>query len=46
LENGGQRVYLEDDDEVELTGWCQGDGYRVGFGTCSGSILPAVPYPS
>jgi fumarylacetoacetase len=46
LENGGKRVYLEDGDEVELTGWCQGDGYRVGFGTCTGRILPPVEYAS
>ena len=28
-------------DTVTLTGWCQGDGYRVGFGECSGKLLPA-----
>ena len=25
-----------------LRGWCQGDGYRVGFGEVEGTILPAV----
>jgi fumarylacetoacetase len=24
-----------------MTGWCQGDGYRVGFGEVRGEILPA-----
>jgi fumarylacetoacetase len=38
---GATRTFLEDHDEVTLAGWCQGDGYRVGFGTCSGKILPA-----
>jgi fumarylacetoacetase len=26
---------------LTLTGWCQGEGYRVGFGECKGVILPA-----
>jgi fumarylacetoacetase len=38
---GATRTFLEDHDEVTLAGWCQGDGYRVGFGTCVGKILPA-----
>ena len=32
LPDGSQRGFLEDGDTVILTGWCQGDGYRVGFG--------------
>jgi hypothetical protein len=31
----------QDGDEVTLTGWCQADGYRIGFGEVSGPILPA-----
>ena len=42
LPGGGQRVFLLDGDEVILTGWCQGDGYRVGFGECRGKLLPGV----
>jgi fumarylacetoacetase len=38
---GATRSFLEDHDEVTLAGWCQGDGYRVGFGTCVGRVLPA-----
>ena len=41
LEQGGTRVYLEDGDEVELTAWAQGPGYRIGFGTCTGVVTPA-----
>ena len=41
LEEGGERRFIEDGDELTLTGWCQGDGYRVGFGECKGVILPA-----
>ncbi len=39
---GGSRRFLEDGDEVTITGWCQGQGYRVGFGTVAGTILPAL----
>jgi len=42
LENGETRGFIEDGDELTLAGWCQGDGYRVGFGTCVGKILPAL----
>ena len=41
LGNGATRAFLEDGDEVIMTGWCQGDGYRVGFGEVRGEILPA-----
>ncbi|MBA4537500.1 fumarylacetoacetase [Bacillus aquiflavi] len=37
-----QREWLEDGDEVTMTGWCQGDGYRVGFGEVTGVIEPAL----
>lgn len=40
---GGTRTFLEDGDEVAITGWCQGEGYRIGFGEVSGTILPALP---
>ena len=42
LPNGETRKFLQDGDTVVLTGYCQGDGYRVGFGECKGQILPAV----
>ena len=42
LENGEQRKFLQDGDTVRLTGWCQGQGYRVGFGEVTGKILPAL----
>lgn len=41
LKDGGQRSFIEDGDAIRLTGWCQGEGYRVGFGDCEGRILPA-----
>jgi len=41
--DGGTRTFLEDGDEVTMRGWCQGEGYRVGFGTVTGTIVPALP---
>jgi fumarylacetoacetase len=41
LPNGERRVFLQDGDRLTLTGWCQGPGYRVGFGEATGRILPA-----
>jgi fumarylacetoacetase len=41
LDEGGERSFLLDGDEITLRGWCQGDGYRVGFGECAGRILAA-----
>jgi fumarylacetoacetase len=40
--NGETREYLQDGDTVVMRGYCQGDGYRVGFGEVSGKILPVV----
>jgi fumarylacetoacetase len=43
LEGGEQRIFLEDGDEVTINGVCVGeDGSRVGFGECTGKIIPAV----
>jgi fumarylacetoacetase len=36
---GEPRRFLEDGDRVSMTGWCQGDGYRIGFGTVTGRVL-------
>ncbi|HEX7682356.1 MAG TPA: fumarylacetoacetase [Trinickia sp.] len=41
LDGDGTRAFIVDGDELTLAGWCQGDGYRVGFGTCVGKVLPA-----
>jgi fumarylacetoacetase len=41
FQNGEQRAWLHDGDRVTLTGWCQGDGYRIGFGEVTGRLLPA-----
>lgn len=41
LAEGVVRTFLEDGDSLVMRGWCQGDGYRVGFGEVEGTILPA-----
>ncbi len=41
LPGGVKRAFLEDGDSLVMRGWCQGDGYRVGFGEVEGTILPA-----
>lgn len=41
---GKERKFLEDGDSLKLVGWAQGDGYRIGFGECVGSILPATGF--
>ncbi len=39
LPTGETRTFLEDGDRLTLTGWCQGDGYRVGFGQVTGQVM-------
>jgi fumarylacetoacetase len=41
LDGGVKRTFLEDGDSLLMRGWCQGDGYRVGFGEVEGTILAA-----
>ncbi len=41
LPNGEIRKWLEDGDTLSISGWCQGDGYRVGFGDVTGRIAAA-----
>lgn len=36
-----KRKFLKDNDNVIMRGFCQGEGFRVGFGECSGKVLPA-----
>jgi fumarylacetoacetase len=41
LPEGTERTFLEDDDEVILTGWAQGKDYRIGFGEVRGRVVSA-----
>ena len=41
INSGETRSFIEDGDTLTLRGHARGDGYRVGFGECSGTLLPA-----
>jgi len=45
LDTGETRTFIEDGDTMTLRGHAQGDGFRVGFGDCAGTILPALKDP-
>ena len=45
LDTGEERSFLEDGDTLTLHGAAKGDGYTIGFGTCAGTILPALADP-
>lgn len=38
-ETGEERTFLEDGDTVIITGYCQADGYRVGFGELRTTVM-------
>ena len=43
---GGQtRSFVEDGDTLTLHGAAKGDGYLIGFGTCTGTVKPAIKFP-
>ena len=46
LPNGQSRTFLEDGDTLSLQAYCQKDGLRLGFGTASGTVLPALNQPA
>ncbi|MCJ7872923.1 fumarylacetoacetase [Phaeobacter sp. J2-8] len=45
LDNEETRTFLEDGDTLTLSGVARGDGYQIGFGACTGRILPALADP-
>lgn len=42
LSNGEERKFLVDGDSINLTGVCHGDGFKIGFGNCEGTVMPAL----
>jgi fumarylacetoacetase len=42
LSTGEHRTFLQDGDRLTLTGWCQGPGYRIGFGEVTAQVLPPL----
>ncbi|ETW14083.1 fumarylacetoacetase [Roseivivax marinus] len=45
LVTGETRSFLEDGDTVTLRGAARGNGYRIGFGACTGTVMPARDLP-
>jgi fumarylacetoacetase len=45
LSGAEQRSFVEDGDTMTLYGAALGAGFRVGFGACTGTLLPAKPLP-
>lgn len=43
MSDGSQRTFIEDGDEVILKGRAKKNGHCVGFGSCSGIVLPTLP---
>lgn len=42
LPDGTTRKFLQDGDDLTIRGWCQREGEdRIGFGACTGEVLPA-----
>lgn len=44
LGGGVTRKFLQDGDDVIITGYCEKDGLRIGFGDCRGKVLPALAH--
>ncbi|KAJ4114743.1 hypothetical protein NW768_011297 [Fusarium equiseti] len=43
LEGGEERKFVHDGDTITITGWAgEGEDGLIGFGECSGTILPAI----
>lgn len=45
LVGGETRKFLDDGDTVVMTGQCNGDGFKIGFGDATGKVLPPVTWP-
>ena len=41
LPNGLQRTFIEDGDAVIISGYAEKNNVRIGFGECTGKIIPA-----
>ena len=42
LADGTERKFLQDGDEVVIRGWCSKGDLRIGFGSCTGLVTPAL----
>ncbi len=44
MNDGSERKFINDNDTVIMRGFAQNDTVRIGFGECSGKVLPAKPF--
>lgn len=42
LKDGTTRTFFNDGDHVIIRGYCKNDNVRIGFGKCTGKIMPAI----
>lgn len=42
---GGSRKFIEDNDTLTLRGVARSDSFTIGFGDCTGKVLPALKEP-
>ena len=42
LKDGSERKFIEDGDTVTMKAAAEKDGVRIGFGNCTGKVLPAT----
>ena len=40
LNDGSQRVFLQDGDTIRMTAFAENSNYRIGFGEATATILP------
>ncbi|MCF6431709.1 fumarylacetoacetase [Leisingera sp. MMG026] len=45
LDSGEERSFIADGDTLTLRGAAKGDGYSIGFGDCTGTVLAALDDP-
>lgn len=42
LKDGTKRTFFNDGDHVIIRGYCKDDKVRIGFGKCTGKIMPSI----
>jgi len=44
LNDGSERKFINDNDTVIMRAHCENEVIRIGFGDCTGKVLPAIPF--
>lgn len=42
LKDGSERKFINDNDTIIMRGYCENDEVHIGFGECTGKVLPAI----